>query len=134
MRKIFVDTGGWYAAVARKDHDHEAARQFLSSNHLPLLTSDYVMDETVTLLQSRLGHSYAVKFLDVLHHSRQIELFHLSAAHIADAVKLFRSRPDKGWSFTDCTSFVLMREQGIEYAFAFDEHFQQAGFQLVPRL
>jgi hypothetical protein len=133
MRKIFVDTGGWYAAAASRDRDHEAAKHFLSGNHLPLMTSDYIMDETVTLLQSRLGHRYAVKFLDALHRSRQMELVHLSKPQIADAVTFFRSRPDKGWSFTDCTSFVLMREQGIECAFAFDEHFQQAGFQLLPQ-
>jgi len=39
MEKIFVDTGGWYAAAARRDRDHEAAKQFLSGNCLPLLTS-----------------------------------------------------------------------------------------------
>jgi predicted nucleic acid-binding protein len=37
MEKIFVDTGGWYAAATRRDHDHEAAKQFLSGNSLPLL-------------------------------------------------------------------------------------------------
>ncbi len=59
MQGIFVDTGGWYATIVRKDHDHDAARQFLADNDAPLLTSDYVMDETVTLLQSRVGHNYA---------------------------------------------------------------------------
>lgn len=132
MQKVFVDTGGWYAAAARRDRDHEAAKQFLSGNRLPLLTSDYVLDETVTLLQSRLGHSYAVKFLDALQASEQVELVHLTAAHLAETISLFRSRPDKGWSFTDCSSFVLMRERGIQCAFAFDEHFQQAGFQIKP--
>jgi len=132
MEKIFVDTGGWYAAAARRDRDHEAAKLFLSGNHLPLLTSDYVLDETVTLLNSRLGHSYAVRFLDALQASEQVELVHLTEAHLMETINLFRSRPDKGWSFTDCSSFVLMRECGIQCAFAFDEHFQQAGFQVKP--
>ena len=132
MQKIFVDTGGWYAAIARRDRDHESAKQFLASNHLPLLTSDYVLDETVTLLQSRLGHSYAVKFLYALQASERIELVHICAKHLAETISLFRSRPDKGWSFTDCSSFVLMREHGIQCAFAFDDHFRQAGFQLRP--
>ena len=57
MQSIFVDTSGWYATIVRKDHDHKAAKQFLSNNKLLLLTSDYVMDETVTLLQSRIGYN-----------------------------------------------------------------------------
>ena len=52
MQGIFVDTSGWYATIVRKDHDHAVAKQFLTSNKLALITSDYVMDETVTLLLS----------------------------------------------------------------------------------
>ncbi len=132
MQSIFVDTGGWYATIVRKDHDHKAAKEFLTNNKLPLITSDYVMDETVTLLQSRVGHNYAVSFLDTLQTSQQIQLIYLTSSNIAETIKLFRNRPDKGWSFTDCSSFVLMHEYQIQVAFAFDEHFQQAGFQTRP--
>ncbi len=90
------------------------------------------MDETVTLLQSRVGHQYAVSFLDVLQSSQQIQLVYLTPSHIAEAIKLFRSRSDKGWSFTDCSSFVLMHEYQIQTSFSFDEHFQQAGFLAKP--
>ena len=79
MQNIFVDTGGWYAAIVRKDHAHQAAKQFLNKNTLPLVTSDYVMDETVTLLQSRVGHQYAVNFLDVLQKSQQIKILYLNS-------------------------------------------------------
>lgn len=132
MQGIFVDTGGWFASIVRKDHDHEIAKQFLTRNKLLLLTSDYVMDETVTLLQSRVGHKYAASFLDVLQTSQQIQLIYLTSSHIAETIQLFRSRPDKDWSFTDCSSFILMRAYKIDTAFAFDEHFQQAGFQTKP--
>ena len=71
MQRIFVDTGGWYAAIAQKDHDHDAAKQFLLTNTLPLITSDYIMDETVTLLSSRIGHNYAVNFTDAPESSRR---------------------------------------------------------------
>ncbi len=132
MNGIFVDTGGWYAAVARKDRDHDAARRFLENNSLPLLTTDYVMDETVTLLQARLGHDHAVRFLDGLQASRLIRLAYLTPAQIEEAITLFRNRPDKEWSFTDCSSFVFMWECRLQIAFAFDEHFRQAGFQTRP--
>lgn len=81
IQSIFVDTGAWYAAMVRKDRDHEAAKRFLKNNTQPLITSDYVMDETVTLLLSRVGHSYAVRFLDMLQTTRKAQL--ISYAHAA---------------------------------------------------
>lgn len=132
MNGIFVDTSGWYAAIDRKDRGHEAARLFLENNRLPLVTTDYVMDETVTLLQVRLGHGYAVRFLDSLQASRLVQRVYLSQVQIEAAIDLFRNRPDKGWSFTDCSSFVLMHECRLQKALAFDDHFRQAGFLTQP--
>jgi len=132
MQSIFVDTGAWYAAMVRGDRDHGAAKLFLKNNISPLITSDYVMDETATLLLSRVGHGYAVKFLDMLQTSRKIRLIYITPIQIAATAALFRERADKGWSFTDCSSFVLMQEYRIQVAFAFDEHFKQAGFQVKP--
>jgi len=132
IQSVFVDTGAWYAAMVRKDRDHEAAKQFLKNNTFPLITSDYVMDETVTLLLSRVGHSYAVNFLDMLQTSRKIQLIYLTPTQISTTAILFRERADKEWSFTDCSSFVLMQEYQIQIAFTFDEHFKQAGFQVKP--
>ena len=130
MQSIFVDTGGWYAAIVRKDHGHKVAKLFLINNKLLLITSDYIMDETVTLLQSRIGHKYAVNFLDTMQTSQQIQLIYLTPLLVEETIKLFRNRPGKNWSFTDCSSFVLMHEYQIQDAFTFDEHYQQAGFQL----
>lgn len=95
IQSLFVDTGAWYAAMVRKDRDHEAAKQFLKDNTLPLITSDYVMDETVTLLLSRVGHSYAVRFLDMLQTSRKTQLIYLTSTQIAATAALFRKRTDK---------------------------------------
>lgn len=50
---IFVDTGAWYASLVPTDPDHTRAAQWLAKNDLPLLTTDYVIDETLTLLRAR---------------------------------------------------------------------------------
>ena len=61
-----------------------------------------------------------------------MQLIYLSQAQIDATAQLFRNRPDKGWSFTDCSSFVLMQEYRLINALAFDDHFRQAGFLLSP--
>ena len=128
MNGVFVDTSGWDAIIDRKDSSHPTAREFIEKNRLPLVTTDYVMDETVTLILVRLGHGYAVRFLDSLQTSRLVRLVYLNQTQIEATIDLFRNRSDKDWSFTDCSSFVLMREYGLQRALAFDEHFRQAGF------
>jgi predicted nucleic acid-binding protein len=130
--KIFVDTGGWFALIWEKDVHHGETKKLFAKNRPTLITTDYVMDETVTLLQSRVGHAFSLRFLDMLHKSQNARLVFLSEEHITKTIELFRGRPDKGWSFTDCSSFVLMKNYGIRYALAFDRHFQQAGFETIP--
>lgn len=44
---------------------------------------------------------------------------------------LHARRPDKEWSLTDCTSFVVMQERAIKQALTSDHHFVQAGFQVL---
>jgi len=59
-------------------------------------------------------------------------LIFLTPSYLKTTIDLFRNRADKEWSFTDCSSFILMQEYQIQMAFAFDEHFRQAGFQTKP--
>ena len=127
-----MDTSGWFALVSRRDHDHGAAKAFFEANRSPLLTTDYVLDETVALLQARLNHAAAVRFLNAVETSSLLRLNFLSPEIIKAAIKLFRERPDKNWSLTDCTSFVSMKQLRIQSAFGFDDHFRQASFQLLP--
>ncbi len=101
MNFIFVDTSGWFATVARKDPDHLAAQGFFKTDRALFLTTDYVLSETVTLLQARLDHGIAVRFLDSIQASPRVRMDFLSHNDIETAIGLFRDRPDKGWSLTD---------------------------------
>lgn len=131
MRSVFVDTSAWYATVTKRDRDHAAAKHFLETNRQPLLFTDYILDETVTLIQARLSHADAERFIDRVLASSKVRLLYLEKADVRDTIMLFRRYQDKNWSFTDCTSFVVMRRLGLDAAFAFDEHFRQAGFLLA---
>ena len=63
MKRLFVDTGAWYAVVDKKDPDHKEAEHFLTNNKIPLLTTNFIFDETITLIRSRLGWRIAKDFI-----------------------------------------------------------------------
>jgi predicted nucleic acid-binding protein len=130
---IFVDTGAWFAAVVPSDPDHAAASRWLMSNAETLLTTDYVVDETLTLLRARGEGTRALLLGEAFFNARLAEVYRLSEADIASAWEVFRRFDDKGWSFTDCTSKVVIERRNVRQAFAFDQHFRQFGsVQVVP--
>ena len=70
----------------------------------------------------------AVVLIDELQTLPNVEIVWSSVGLFEKAWSLYRERPDKEWSLTDCASFVVMRERGINLAFTSDKHFEQAGF------
>ncbi len=124
---IFVDTGAWFAAFVPNDPHHAAARDWLESNSEPLLTSDYVLDETLTLLRVRGEQSRAFILGEQILSESIVSLHLVTIREIQLAFDIFSKFEDKRWSFTDCVSRVVMDELKISTAFAFDEHFRQFG-------
>jgi predicted nucleic acid-binding protein len=136
VNSLFVDTAGWMACADAADPDHHAAcaaRDHWLEHKGLLITSDYVINETLTLLRYRLGMDAAEQWWHDIAASRRVlrELIHEERAARARGI-FFRYR-DKDFSFTDCTSFALMHELRIREALTTDKHFRQAGFQMVPR-
>ena len=135
MTFLFVDTAGWTACADAADPVHgtacRARDRWLEREGL-LLTTDYVVDETLTLLRFRLGLSASENWWHTMAASRRVqrELIHEERAERARAI-FFRYR-DKDFSFTDCTSFALMREMQVRQALTTDTHFRQAGFEMLP--
>ncbi len=128
---IFVDTSAWYASSSIRDANHQAARHFLASIQERLITSDYVIDETLTLFRSRGENRHGVTFGAEVIDGSFAEIITIEKQDFSAAWKLFQQYDDKCWSFTDCTSRVVMERLGIGRAFAFDDHFRQFGTVLV---
>ena len=128
---IFVDTGAWFAAFVPNDAHHAAARRWLDSNTEPLLTSDYVLDELLTLLRVRGEQSRAFILGEQILSESIVSLHLVTVREIQVAFEIFRKFDDKAWSFTDCVSRVVMEELKIPTAFAFDDHFRQFGMVTV---
>ncbi len=131
---ILVDTGAWYAGAVPDDENHPAARQWLDENAQPLLTTDYVIDELLTLLKIRGHSSLAMDLGETLFAGELADIVLITEDDIQQAWRTFRQFRDKEWSFTDCTSKAIMERLGITQAFAFDHHFRQFGMiDVVPR-
>jgi predicted nucleic acid-binding protein len=133
MPMIFVDTGAWFASVVPWDKNHVKAVEWLASNEETLFTTDFILDETLTLLRARKEEACALALGEQLLSDRLGRLYFLDANDIRAAWDVFRAFDDKDWSFTDCTSKVVMEKLKITTAFSLDQHFRQFGnVQVVP--
>ncbi|MHC4972728.1 MAG: type II toxin-antitoxin system VapC family toxin [Planctomycetota bacterium] len=132
MERIFVDTSAWLSFANRNDADHPLVKRAFSGFSGRLVTSNFVFDETVTLARSRLGHAFALLVGDALQDADTVDLIRVSADDETRAWTLFAERGDKRYSFTDCTSFVLMRRLGIKQAASLDADFAREGFGVLP--
>ena len=99
---VFVDTGAWFASLVRRDPDHRAAA--MRQNRALLVTTDYILDELLTLLKMRESYRVAVAAGEALWQQRAARIEHVTVEDVARAWEVFRQYHDKDWSFTDCTS------------------------------
>jgi predicted nucleic acid-binding protein len=126
---IFADTSYFYAGLVARDQRHEQA-QSLTDLHSgqTIATTNLVLGECWTLLNSRWGHATAERFLKSARQSRAIESHHVSPDLEAAAFEWLCRHDERIYSFVDATSFAFMRENRITKALAFDGDFTAAGF------
>ena len=124
---VFVDTGAWFAKFVPDDPSHARIEAWFSGNSQPVLTTDYCIDETLTLLVARKRLSRALVAGRFFFQDKFVQLHFVSADQIQRAWILFRQRAAAGWSFTDCTSKIVIDDLQIRTAVALDAHFQQFG-------
>ena len=135
MNAVFVDTGYLLALEIANDQNHRAAVehwQQITTALPPLVTTSYVFDEVVTFFNSRAYHVKAAQVGNNLLHSPSVRFIHVDEPLFYEGWAYFQRHRDKDYSLTDCISFVVMQKLGISRAFAFDQHFTQAGFTKEP--
>ncbi|MBC6423687.1 MAG: type II toxin-antitoxin system VapC family toxin [Hormoscilla sp. SP12CHS1] len=137
MKKLFVDTSAWYAISDPGDPNHKAALAYRNEivKKYRLVVTNYIWDELYTLLLMSLRYRKTVDLksqLDILVTTNIIEVVWVREDTAREAWAIFEKyNVDKHWSFTDCVSYVVMKQLGITEAFTFDCHFAQMSF--VPR-
>jgi len=134
---IFVDTSAFYALEVEDDINHLKALNFVrkelsTGKHGLLITSEYVLDECLTLLRMRYGIESALEFYDKIRRSKSLRIIWVNEELFNETFKFFKKNRKFKWSFTDCVSFTIMDKLGIVKAFTFDENFVKAGFIKLP--
>jgi len=132
---VFVDTSYLIALELAADDNHHVAVQHWHRTRSviqTLVTTSYVLDETVTHFNSRNYHAKAVKIGDNLLQSPAVQLVQIDESLFQEGWFYFKQHTDKRYSLTDCLSFVVMRQLSIQTALTFDHHFVQAGYTVAP--
>jgi predicted nucleic acid-binding protein len=127
---MLVDTSGFFALLNQEEREHPAALRLFTEEakrHV-LVTTEHVLVETATLMRARGTRELERNFFALLDATRRIRVVWASFSFFTKTREYFLQHQDKGWSFVDCASFVLMREEGLHRALSTDKHFKQAGF------
>lgn len=130
-RELFIDTSGFFALLTQRDSQHQAARRVLRKAAIEkrrLLTTDYVLDETATLLKARGEGRLAGDLFDRVFQSTACRVMWTDEDRFSQVRAFFLKHSDQSWSFTDCVSFCVMKELRLTDALTSDRHFEQAGF------
>jgi uncharacterized protein len=122
--------------LARRDPKHQAARKALQrakADHRRLVTTDYVLDETATLLKARGEGKMAGPLFDRVFGSPACRVEWTDAEQFDNVRAYFVKHEDQDWSFTDCLSFCVMKGLRLDESLTTDVHFEQAGFVALLR-
>lgn len=133
MPGLFVDTSGWASLFEQREKFHQSSRDRIDAalqcgDHL--VTTNLVLIELTALLTKplRISKSRQIQLLSDLQRDPAVVIVSIDSTLAGKAWDLWRQRPDKEWSMTDCASFVVMDSLGLREALTSDHHFEQAGF------
>jgi predicted nucleic acid-binding protein len=134
--QVFIDSGYLIALDIRNDERHAETsrhwREFVRTGP-QLVTTNLVLAEVLAFFQSRGLHEKGVELGRRLLRSDYVRLVYADEGLCRAGFEYLEAHGDKQYSFTDCVSFVLMNRLHIRQALAFDRHFEQAGFVMLPR-
>ena len=133
MSAVFADTVYFLALLNHADQWHAAARGLSATPQGALVTTEFILMEVGDGLSRPEDRLRFARLLELLRAQPDVEIVPASHQLFGQGCELHAQRPDKDWSLTDCTSFVVMRAMGLEAALTADHHFVQAGFSVLMR-
>lgn len=128
MNDVFADTFYYYALLSPSDATHQQAIAITPTLSARIVTTAWVVAELAAAFSAPPRRTRCLDLIDHLYADPQITVTPPSQELFDADLALYRSRPDKSWSLTDCISFIVMECEGIAEALTGDHHFEQAGF------
>ena len=132
MMDVFADASGLFALLAKNDYMHIRAKkcfQRFARNKTRLITSSFVLVETIALLQSRINLEAAIAFNSRI--SPLLTIIWVDKGWYIQAFERLMAENRRKLSLVDCLSFEIMESKNINLAFSFDQHFTESGFNLI---
>jgi len=133
-REIFVDTSGFFSQLVQRDDRHQQSVRLLkqaATRRQILVTTDYVLDETATLLKAR-GHGHLIaRWMNTVVRSSVYRVEWTDSVRFDRVSTFFLKHADQPWSFTDCVSFCVMEQLKLRDSLTKDTHFTVAGFRAL---
>ncbi|HEY4760062.1 MAG TPA: PIN domain-containing protein [Thermoguttaceae bacterium] len=131
MSALLADTSFFVAYLNPHDEHHALALEWMTKSTEKIVTSEWVLAELGNFLAEGPNHRLLGSLVRALSAEERVEIVPADHASFLNALILYMRRPDKSWSFTDCTSFWLMKARKIRDALTTDHHFEQAGFTVL---
>ena len=128
MTPYFADTFYYLALLNPSDQAHSGVVRVTAALDRPLVTTAWILTEVADALCAPERRVAVAEFIDGIRVDPEVQVVPPTAELFTRGFTLFRDRPDKYWSLTDCISFVVMQERGLREALTGDHHFEQAGF------
>jgi predicted nucleic acid-binding protein len=136
---IFLDTWAFKAYIDIEEYKHNEVANYIENlwkNKEKIVTTDYIIDETITLLSSKLSFEKVIKFIEILEISINkgfIHMVRIASEDFDESIKMRIKYKDKPKiSFTDFTSMVIMKRYNINDIVTQDKHFKDVGIGFNP--
>ena len=133
MTPVFADSAYYVALLLQTDQTHHRAVEITGQLQYPIITTAWVLTEVDNTFSAPRFRTAVVSLLDDLQGDPNVRVIAPDSNIFAQGIELYRNRPDKSWSLTDCISFVVMDREGVKDALTLDHHFEQAGFNAILR-
>lgn len=140
---VFLDTSGWIALYNKRDSFYQEAqdlnKELIDGNYY-YLTTNFILDETYTGLLFKAGHSISVDLGERIRNTETVKIIYITKDIEDRSWELFKKYSDKDFSFTDCTSFIILQDlmkkikrkkENIIKIFSGNHHFKQMGYEIL---
>lgn len=131
MKTVFADAFYFVGLLNREDQYHARVVAAAGQLHGELVTTEWIPAEFADALAESGSRRLVPQFIRDLEADSKVRIIRASTELFRRGLQLYGERPDKEWSLTDCISFVVMKDEGVQDVLTGDKHFEQAGFMLL---